>query len=182
MIDLVPFTEQDIDRLISWIASPEELFVWTADRFAYPLTREAFQEEMRKSAQLGDRLFFKAVDAESGDVIGHIELGGIDLRNRALRIGRVLLAPAFRGRGLGTEMMRAAVDLAFGTFAVHRVELGVFDSNPRAQACYERVGFQVEGTRRESILAISGVSPEGYWNVVTMSILDREWQALQASA
>ncbi len=44
-------------------------------------------------------------------------------------------------------MMRAALDLAFGTFAVHRVGLGVFDTNPRAQACYERVGFQVEGTR-----------------------------------
>ncbi len=101
MIELVPFTEQDVDRLISWIASPEELFVWTADRFAYPLTREAFREEMRRSAERGDRLFFKAVDAESGEVAGHIELGAIHLRNRSLRIGRVLLAPACRGRGLG---------------------------------------------------------------------------------
>ena len=179
MIDLVPFTEQDIDRLVSWIETPEELFLWTANGFSFPLTREAVQKLMREHTERGDRLFFKAVEAESGEVVGHLEFGALDRHNRSLRIGRVLVAPAFRGRGVATGMMRAALAFAFGDFGAHRVELGVFDTNTRARACYERVGFQVEGTRREAHLAPGG-DRDRFWSEHTMSILDREWEALRA--
>ena len=180
MIELVPFTEQDVDRLISWIASPEELFVWTADRFAYPLTREAFREEMRRSAERETGCSSRRSTPSPERWPAH--RAGRDRSAQPLAADRPGPARAGLPRARpGTVMTRAALDLAFGTFAVHRVELGVFDTNPRAQACYERVGFQVEGTRRESILATPGVSPEGYWNVVTMSILDREWEALRTA-
>jgi RimJ/RimL family protein N-acetyltransferase len=170
MIELIPFTPADIDRLAGWIPSLEAHLVWTAAVFEYPLPREPFERFMRESAERRDRLFFKAVDSESGEACGHIELGAIDHRNRSLRIGRVLLAPAFRGRGLGMEMMRAALALAFDGLGMHRVELGVFDMNPRAIASYERVGFRREGVRRDSFAV-----PGGYWNEMTMSILDSEY-------
>ena len=169
MLELVPFTEADIDRLPGWISTPEEHFLWTASGFEYPLAREAFRDFLRAGTERGDRLFFKAVI--EGEAIGHIELGAIDLRNRSLRIGRVLLAPAARGRGLGEEMMRAALAIAFDRFQAHRVELGVFDINPRAIACYERVGFRRDGVRREAFLAPSGE----YWSEMVMSILAPEW-------
>lgn len=171
MIELIPFTEEDIDRVLPWITSRESLELWTASSFDYPLTREHLQGHLEQSRRQGDRLIFKAVDAGGGEVIGHIELGAIDQRNRSLRIGRVLLAPAFRGRGLGAGLMRAAVTRSFDPMQMHRVELGVFDVNPRAIACYERVGFRREGMRRESFRSSTGV----YWSEITMSILAQEW-------
>jgi RimJ/RimL family protein N-acetyltransferase len=179
MITLLPFTPADIDRLINWIPSLEALRMWTASSFGFPLTREHLEGHMRESAELGDRLLFKAVDPDEGKVIGHIELGAIDHRNRSLRLGRVLLDPQARGRGLGTGMMRSALTLSFETmFQMHRVELGVFDVNPRAIACYERAGFRYEGMSRESFLAPG--SPERYWSIITMGILASEWADLRS--
>jgi RimJ/RimL family protein N-acetyltransferase len=174
MIELAPFSEEDIPPLLGWIRSPEELLLWTASSFGYPLTHEHIRRHLRDSAARGDRLIFKAVDAASGEAVGHIELGVLDPRNQSARIGRVLLAPAARGRGLGEAMLRAALAHAFDQLRAHRVELGVFDVNPRAIALYERVGFRREGTRRESFKV-----PEGWWSEITMSVLASEWEALR---
>lgn len=70
-------------------------------------------------------------------------------------------------------MMRAALAMAFGELRMHRVELGVFDVNPAAIACYERVGFRRDGVRRDSFLA--SAEPERYWSEVMMSVLEAEW-------
>ncbi|MEA2603687.1 MAG: hypothetical protein QOF89_4679 [Acidobacteriota bacterium] len=178
MINLLPFTAADIDRLIGWIPSPEALQMWTAWSFGFPLTREHLEGHMRESAERGDRLLFKAVETGEGKVVGHIELGAIDHRNHSLRLGRVLLDPEARGQGLGTAMMRSALTLSFETlFKMHRVELAVFDVNPRAIACYERAGFRYEGTSRESFL-VAGTAGT-YWSIITMSILASEWAALR---
>jgi RimJ/RimL family protein N-acetyltransferase len=71
-------------------------------------------------------------------------------------------------------MMRAALALSFGMLQMHRVELGVFDVNPRAVACYERVGFRHEGTRRESY-QVRG-APGIFWGEILMSVLSSEWK------
>lgn len=168
-IDLVPFTAEDIDRLIGWIPSEDALLRWTASSFAFPLTREHILTHLQESRR-GDRLIFKAVETASGAVCGHIELGAIDQRNRSLRIGRVLLDSAARGRGLGVVMVRRAVAVAFDQLGMHRIELGVFDINPQAVRCYESAGFRRDGMRRESFLGSGGA----YWSEIIMSILSPE--------
>jgi RimJ/RimL family protein N-acetyltransferase len=178
VIELIPFTEADIEPLLGWIRSQEELLLWTASSFGYPLTREHITQHMWDCAARGDRLIFKVVDAEHGEAVGYVELGALDSRNRSARVGRVLLAPAARGRGLGVAMMRAALAYAFDKLHVHRAELGVFDVNPRAIACYERAGFRREGVRRESF-AVPEELGGGYWSEITMSVLASEWEALR---
>jgi len=170
-IDLIPFTEADIGRLLGWVTSLETHLLWTAAVFEYPLAPELFRKFLEESAARGDRLFYKAVESATGEVVGHLELGAIDRRNQCLRIGRVLVAPGAQGHGVGTAMMRAALEIAFGRMGMHRAELGVFDVNQGAVACYEKVGFRYEGKRRESFKA-----PEGFWSEITMSVLAEEWQ------
>jgi RimJ/RimL family protein N-acetyltransferase len=172
-IRLVPFTASDIGRLLGWIRSPEELMLWTASSFGFPLTRDHIEGHLRDSARRGDRQIFKAVEEGREETVGHIELGGLDSRNRSVRIGRVLVDPARRGQGLGAAMMCAALAMAFRELGMHRVELGVFDVNPAAIACYEKVGFRRDGVRRESFLA--SAEPATYWSEVVMSLLDTEW-------
>jgi len=38
-----------------------------------------------------------------------------------------------------------------GTVGLHRVSLGVYDFNPRAQRVYEKCGFSHEGRLREAL-------------------------------
>jgi RimJ/RimL family protein N-acetyltransferase len=57
---------------------------------------------------------------------------------------------------------------------LNRVNLNVFEYNPRAIRSYEKVGFKHEGVVRD------WMAREGKrWNVVFMGILRREWEALQ---
>ena len=53
------------------------------------------------------------------------------------------------GKGYGNEATRLALGFAFNELHLHRVQLTVFDYNPRAIHLYEKLGFQQEGIYRE---------------------------------
>jgi putative acetyltransferase len=55
----------------------------------------------------------------------------------------------YQGRGIGTAMMGAILDLADDWLGLHRVELTVLASNDHAIRMYRRFGFEVEGTLRD---------------------------------
>lgn len=173
-VDLRPFTAGDIDQLIAWVPSAEFLLQFAGPRFQYPLTRAQLETFIERSA--GEEplhLPFTAVDGADGQAIGHIQMVSIDRQNRSLTIGRVLIGPAeLRGRGLGRQMLAAALRIAFEELAMHRVDLSVFDFNKPAIACYERLGF-----RREGVLRDHRRVGNGYWSSILMSILEDEWRA-----
>jgi RimJ/RimL family protein N-acetyltransferase len=173
MLRLEPFTEQDIPRLISWIPSARFLLQWAGTQFTYPLDEAQLLRYLIRSSETPPTLLiFKAVDADSEAVIGHCELMQIDRQHRCARAGRILVgAPDMRGKGLGGQLVRALLDVAFGELHLHRVELEVFDFNTSAMACYQKIGFQTEGVLREA-----RKFGDEYWNLCLMSILETEWQ------
>jgi aminoglycoside 6'-N-acetyltransferase len=56
--------------------------------------------------------------------------------------------PAFRGRGLGTEVMRQALERCFAAAEVTAVLVDPLASNTRAHRFYERLGFEPLEYRR----------------------------------
>ena len=62
----------------------------------------------------------------------------------------------FQGRGVGSALMAAIVDLADNWLGLHRLELSVYADNAPAIHLYEKFGFVVEGTARQYALR-SGV-------------------------
>jgi putative acetyltransferase len=55
----------------------------------------------------------------------------------------------FHGKGVGTALMKAALDQADNWLNVMRVELTVFVDNEAAIALYKKCGFEIEGTHRK---------------------------------
>ena len=55
-----------------------------------------------------------------------------------------LLDPAHHGRGYATEMVRAALDLAFGDLGLRRVTAGCFADNVASWRVMEKVGMRRE--------------------------------------
>ena len=53
-----------------------------------------------------------------------------------------------QGKGVGTGLMRAALDLADNWLGLTRVELHVYVDNVAGLALYEKFGFKIEGTHR----------------------------------
>jgi putative acetyltransferase len=55
----------------------------------------------------------------------------------------------WQGKGVGTALMRASVDLADNWLNLRRLELEVYTDNEAAIRLYERFGFEREGTLRQ---------------------------------
>jgi RimJ/RimL family protein N-acetyltransferase len=172
-IDLRPFERKDFSRLIEWIKSPEFLLQWAGPIFRFPLDEPQLERYLEKSH--GDqppRRIAKAVNIDTNEVIGHIELDDIDWHNKSARLCRVLVGESsFRGRGVGVQMAKKLLEVGFNELGLHRVELVVFDFNEAAIRCYERVGFVKEGRLRDARKFGSE-----YWSLYQMSILEHEWR------
>ena len=75
------------------------------------------------------------------------------------------LLPAYRGRGIGEQLMRETLQAA-RAFGLTRIELSVRDDNPRAIALYAAFGFQAEGRKARAFL-LDGA----YHDLVAMALL-----------
>ena len=110
--------------------------------------------------------------------IGNVGLHGIDWKNRTAVLGIVLGEKSYWNQGLGTDATHTALRFAFHELNLHRVELEVFEFNPRALRCYEKAGFRHEGTRREALFQAGQ-----YHDLHLMGILRDDFSAgLQSEA
>ncbi|MGV8977287.1 MAG: GNAT family N-acetyltransferase [Cellulomonas sp.] len=117
-----------------------------------------------------------AVTANGSDeYLGEIVLHEVDDVVSSASI-RLVMRPAYRGRGYGTEAISLVLGLAFDGMGLHRVGLDVLSINTRARALYESIGFRVEGRLRDA--ARDG---ERWCDVVAMGLLEDEFRAAQLS-
>lgn len=102
------------------------------------------------------------------ELIGHVQIA-FDWRNGNVNIGRVAVAPQWRGQGLARPMMQLVLSEAFAIEEIERVELNVYTWNAAAIATYKRLGFRAEGVRRSS----TRVGAQR-WDSMMMSLLRPE--------
>ena len=80
--------------------------------------------------------------------------GGVYRRNRHVAYVVIGVRQKYAGRGIGTDLLGGIETWARGA-AIHRLELTVMADNYRAIGLYRRMGFEIEGTRRNA-MCISG--------------------------
>jgi RimJ/RimL family protein N-acetyltransferase len=102
--------------------------------------------------------------------LGNIGLHRVDWKNRSAVLGIVIGEKEHWGKGFGTEAVRLMLRFAFGELNLHRVELDVYDFNPRAIRSYEKAGFRREGTLRQALFREGG-----YHDVYRMAVLQSEF-------
>jgi RimJ/RimL family protein N-acetyltransferase len=81
--------------------------------------------------------------------------------------------PAARGHGYGSDALRVLLKYAFLEMNLNRVGLEVMSYNEAGIRAYTKVGFQPEGRLRAFVYR-DGV----YYDIIPMSILRSEWEAL----
>jgi L-phenylalanine/L-methionine N-acetyltransferase len=86
-----------------------------------------------------------------GDVVGmlglHTQLQ-TPRRAHAASIG-MAVRDDWQGKGIGTALMKAALELADQWLNLSRLELNVFTDNEPAVRFYQKFGFEIEGTLRQ---------------------------------
>ncbi|WP_078577302.1 GNAT family N-acetyltransferase [Salipaludibacillus agaradhaerens] len=176
MIKLVPYTDEHSIYLKQWVKnfSPAQLMEWGGPSFHYPLTDRQLTNYITASYEVPQKVHIFTVFSQTTDSpIGHISLGKLNLQHQSARIGKVLLAPEARKNGYTPLLLKRILSYAFNTLQLHKVSLGVFDTNIRARHIYEKFGFIQEGYFRDHVNV-----DNAYWGMYEMSILEHEWRAM----
>ena len=106
-------------------------------------------EQVRKRMAEPPAGFYSLVACVEGEVVGNLGLHVLD-RPRRRHVGDIGMAVRddWQGKGVGSALMAAMIDLADNWLNLMRIELTVFTDNAAAVALYQKFGFAIEGTLR----------------------------------
>jgi RimJ/RimL family protein N-acetyltransferase len=166
------FEKSDFDEVLAYYALPDvqRYLDWKArDKIE---AKSAF-EAMRKQTQLtrpGDVLTLAVVRKSDGKVTGHVSLRYTDATAAQGEV-RFAVAPVFRRKGYGTEAVKAALDLGFDQYRLHRIFARTAGQNEASARLLKSLGMRLEAHYREHALF------QGEWDEeLHFAVLDREWQ------
>jgi len=165
---------EDVDNAFRWINDREVSRNLMA---RYPYSLEAEREWVKEAAKpldFGNVRF--AIETKDGVHIGNCGLHRASAENRHAELGIMIGEKEYWGRGFGTDTMLTLLRFAFEQMNLHKVTLGVFEFNGRGLAMYTKLGFVEEGRFREDLF-----QDGRYWDLIRMSILRREYEAVHGA-
>jgi RimJ/RimL family protein N-acetyltransferase len=125
-----------------------------------PTDLEALRDQIRAVVAAPNQTILVVA---AGDVLaGYIGLYGGEFRRLSHSAYVVAgVRAAFAGQGLGRRLFEAGEEWARAT-GLARLELTVMTHNDHALRLYQRVGFEIEGTRRRALRVGNGWVDEFY--------------------
>ena len=165
----------DLERAYGWVNDRE---VTQYLMLRYPMSLAQEQKYLTETSSQGSSFqdVRLAIETLDGTHIGMTGLHRARPEDRGAEFGIMIGDKSFWSNGYGTDALQTLLRFAFDQMNLHKVMLGVFEFNERAQACYRKCGFVDEGRFREEYF-----QDGRYWDVLRMSILRREWEALQVN-
>ncbi|MGB8644371.1 MAG: GNAT family N-acetyltransferase [Anaerolineae bacterium] len=117
--------------------------IWGTLQMPYPSI-----EMWRKRLAEPPEGLINLVACVDGEVVGQLGLHTEPNRPRRRHVAGlgIVVRDDWQGKGIGTALMQAAVDLADKWLNLERIELEVYTDNEHAIHLYEKFGFQIEGT------------------------------------
>lgn len=108
----------------------------------------SLERTRKRVADLPDGVY-RLVACADDDVVGSLGLS-IPANPRRRHVGQIGMAVRddWQGKGVGTALITAALDLADNWLNLRRVELEVYTDNAAGIALYRKFGFRIEGTHR----------------------------------
>ncbi len=169
---LRPLEHEDAPLFVPWVNDTE--VTRTLEVFYRPINLQTEVDFIERIYKSEHDVVLGIVVKETDALIGITGLHQMNFKNRRVVFGIFIGEKSAWGKGYGTEATALITGYAFETLNMNRVGLEVYEDNERGIKAYERVGFKREGILRQMMYR------EGrYWNVIIMSILREEWEALK---
>jgi putative acetyltransferase len=118
--------------------------IWFTSELPYP-SEDDWRKRFLKERGPKGRILVAEIE---GRVVGNLELSCLDGRQSHAGVIDIAVHDDFQNRGIGSALMRTAVDIADNQLGLKRLALNVAADNSRAIHLYEKFGFVNEGTHR----------------------------------
>ena len=144
---LRPLDHADIENLVRWFHDPE---VNRNLLFGHrPMTQKGEEEWIRRANESETDMSLVICLKEGDRPIGTVGAHGMNFVHRYALIGIMIGEKDQWSKGYGTEALGLLIDHLFKKMNLRRIELEVFEDNPRAMKSYQKLGFVEEGHSRE---------------------------------
>ncbi|WP_226704593.1 GNAT family N-acetyltransferase [Microbulbifer elongatus] len=133
--NLIPFDEDFIPEIMSWVDSEQACRLWAGSWFEYPFNRQSFSRDCR-----WQDLPTYVLQDDNGQLLA---FGQYYNRLDCCHLARLIVSPKSRGAGIGKQLVAKLVSYGSGELKLQRASLFVLKSNPLALALYEKLGFRI---------------------------------------
>lgn len=168
---LSPCSLEDAEKWTTW-DNDLEVTIPLGDEAYTPYGLAKMQDILSHIIERQDHIF-DILKLETDTLIGRCMLFDIDLINRGAMMGIVIGEKACWGQGYGQEAIRLLLDYGFHLLNLNNIMIGVFAYNKRAIHCYEKVGFQEIGRRRQARI-VGGKK----YDLILMDMLAEEFESV----
>ena len=159
MIKFRELSESDLDFLNKVRNGYCDEFLHDSRKFTLSETKEWFNKTKPN---------FYMIEFEDKP-IGYFRLSNHSVNNRNIYIGADI-SQEYKGKGFGVMSYRKFIPFLFEKYNLHKISLEVLSTNNIAINLYNKLGFVVEGIKRDDVLK------NGKWiDSIVMSILENEY-------
>lgn len=169
-IELAEIRREYVPQYVEWL-NDWEVSQFLMPGMPVPITLEgetAWFESRSKDPE--HNIIFAILALPNRNLIGNCGLHKLDLKNRSAEFGIFVGDKNYWGKGYGTDATRTLLKYGFEQLGLNRIELEVYDFNPRAIRAYEKAGFRRDGIKRQALYR-----NDAFHDVYLMGILHEDW-------
>ena len=146
-IHLRKLEEKDVPYMLEWMHDPSIACFFRFD--AMGMTEEKCLEYIRTANSDNNSKHFAIAD-ENDEYLGTISLKNIDYEKKEAEYA-ISTRKIVHGTGTATLATNEILKIAFEDLGLNRVYLNVLKENGRANAFYQKVGFQFDYSEKQAI-------------------------------
>ncbi len=171
-IQLAAVQREYLPKYVEWL-NDWEIAQFLNPGVAAPFNMDDETEWYENRRKREGNFLFAILTLAENKLIGNCGLHDVDFKNRSATFGIFIGEKDYWGKGYGTDATRTLQSFGFRELGLNRVELEVYDFNPRAIRAYEKAGFRRDGVHRQGLYRNGAFHDE-----IIMCILREEWDAL----
>jgi len=149
---LRPAIQRELQTVLTWIETPEQLKLWGGSALSFPPETE----RTRREIEARDDNSFVLVDAD-GQLVGFGQT--LSRAANVIHLGRIIVSPLSRGKGLGRLLCEQLIHVAIEHYHSDQITLNVYKNNAVAFSLYTAIGFEAVAENRENDSCFMRLSP-----------------------
>lgn len=128
-------SDEHFIELMSWFSSEDELSTWSGPNFRYPFNLNSFKSDLKLNTLTSFSLI-----SSCGDLLA---FGQYYLRLGKCHLGRLVVNPHFRGKGIASHLISQLSTLGKSDLGTNSCSLFVLAHNESAIRAYTKLGFSM---------------------------------------